>query len=342
MKISIEYEASWRNSFLDGDNNSKLPPGGREYLGSMTTLKKDDNFIQRDVTLDTVMGLLNRLIGDQRKLYQARNSKDYYFEDLESKVSFEDKPLLTNEIVYVRNMNGSTDQKSFSGVIKTNDPMLTSDYSNMFWGVLALNLDELCDFISDESFEVEKSIELDPLVLIERLDFIQKEKSIVTNEKLVVAKNILEKHFPLDESGKNGFKPFNKKNEFISMPFYCSALYLQMKRLSNRFDMSSAKAARGGITGISHNGFTVKNIMDRFTTGGQKILWGNPYIKKEKVKGQGEVISMLTKASGQLEISIDVDQRKGQEIKELIENAGVSAFYLGKKGLAYVSKPIRV
>jgi hypothetical protein len=49
------------------------------------------------------------------------------------------------------------------------------------------------------------------------------------------------------------------------------------------------------------------------------------------------VTSMLTKASGQLEINIDVDMKKGQEIKDLIEYAGVSAFYLGKKGLAYVS-----
>lgn len=64
---------------------------------------------------------------------------------------------------------------------------------------------------------------------------------------------------------------------------------------------------------------------------------GNPYIKKEKIKGQGEVTSMMTKASGQLEILIDVDRDKGQEIKTLIENAGVSSFYLGKKGLAYVS-----
>ena len=46
---------------------------------------------------------------------------------------------------------------------------------------------------------------------------------------------------------------------------------------------------------------------------------------------------MMTKASGQLEITIDVDRDKAQEIKTLIENAGVSSFYLGKKGLAYVS-----
>jgi hypothetical protein len=80
--------------------------------------------------------------------------------------------------------------------------------------------------------------------------------------------------------------------------------------------------------------------MSSFTQG-KKMVYGNPYLKKERIKGQGEVTSIMTKASGQLEISIEVDRDKGLEIKTLIENAGVSSFYLGKKGLAYVSN-IRV
>jgi hypothetical protein len=28
MQIIIEYESSWRNSFLDGSNNQPLPKGG--------------------------------------------------------------------------------------------------------------------------------------------------------------------------------------------------------------------------------------------------------------------------------------------------------------------------
>ena len=69
MKITIEYESSWRNSFLDGNNNEPLPKKGRDFVGSMTSLKKEGNFLVREITLDTVMGILNRLIGDQRKLY---------------------------------------------------------------------------------------------------------------------------------------------------------------------------------------------------------------------------------------------------------------------------------
>ncbi|MDO8453645.1 MAG: hypothetical protein Q7S59_03635, partial [Sulfurimonas sp.] len=80
MKIEIEYEASWRNSFLDGSNDEVLPKNGRKYIASSTNLKQKENFIERTVTLNTVMGLLNRLIGDQRKLYQARKEDKYYFE----------------------------------------------------------------------------------------------------------------------------------------------------------------------------------------------------------------------------------------------------------------------
>ena len=336
MKITIEYEASWRNSFLDGDNNHALPSGGREYLGSMTTLKKEGNFIQREITLDTVMGLLNRLIGDQRKLYQARNKahcNSYFFDGIESKISFQDSPSFSNEIVYIRNMKGSTDQNSFTGMIKSQDPILSSDYSAELWGILKLNLNELCEFILKED-KVQQEIEPDPLLICSLIEELESLKPVENTGRITEVISALSIQFPDTEY-------LNNKGLVITSSLYCSALYVQLKRLSTQYDLSTALTKSGGLSGISKRGFTKKDFMDRFTTGRKKILWGNPYMKKEKIKGQGEVTSMLTKASGQLEINIDVDAQKGQEIKGLIENAGVSAFYLGKKGLAYVSK-IRV
>lgn len=336
MKISIEYEASWRNSFLDGDNNNPLPKGGREYLGSMTTLKKEGNFIERKVTLDTVMGLLNRLIGDQRKLYQTRakeGSSSYFFEDIESKVSFEDKPLLTNEIVYVRNMNGSEDQNSFTGMIKGDDPIFNSDYSPELWGVLALDFESLCSFIIKPG-KITDSISLNPITIISKLEALDELKVVANDGAINAALLELNKQFFDAEY-------LDKKGMIKPVMFYCASLYLQLNKLAERYDVSSAKTKAGGLSGISKRGFTKKDFMVRYTTGRKKMLWGNPYMKKEKVKGMGEVTSMLTKASGKLEITIDVEKEKAREIEGLIENAGVSAFYLGKKGLAYVSK-IRV
>ncbi|HDZ9494608.1 TPA: hypothetical protein RU013_001319 [Vibrio cholerae] len=332
MKITVEYDSCWRNSFLGGSNNEPVPKKGREYLGAMTSLKKEGNFKVCETTLDTVMGILNRLIGDQRKLYQARSKmheSTYYFEELEDKVSFIDRSQLTNEISFIRNMNGSTDQNAFTGMIKVSDPIFTSEYSQQFWGVLALDFKQLCDFIIMRA-EVVEFIELNPLSIINRLEILNQEKAIENSGVLIQVLEVLNENFP-------DIEYLNNKGLITPISIYCSALYLQLARLEASFNMSKAKTKAGGISGISKRGFTKKDFMDRYTTGPKKTIWGNPFIKKEKVKGQGEVTSMMTKASGQLEIIIDVDRDKAQEIKTLIENAGVSSFYLGKKGLAYVS-----
>ena len=54
MKVEIKYESSWRNSFLDGSNNEPLPKGGRKFVGSMTSLKKSENYLSREISNDTV------------------------------------------------------------------------------------------------------------------------------------------------------------------------------------------------------------------------------------------------------------------------------------------------
>jgi len=330
MRIIIDYEASWRNSFLDGNNDEPLPKKGRNYVASMTELKKPENYHQRSVSKNTVLGILSRLIGDQRKLYQARQSEHFYFSDIEDNINFEDKPKVVNhEIAYLRNMKGSTDQNSFTGMVKVNDPIFQSDYSEEFWGVLALDLDELCDFIVDD-ISVKDSIKLDPISIMNRLDIIKKMKPIESEGNIKQASDTLTSAF-------EKYKPLNKKEQQLILPMYCSALYLQLQRLEERHNMSSAKTKAGGISGISNNGFTPKDFMKTYVTGGKKLIYGNPFIREEYVKGEGKIKHTLTKASGQLEITIDIDDAKAKELKQMIDNAGVSSFYLGKKGLAYVS-----
>jgi hypothetical protein len=334
MKIIINYESSWRNSFLDGDNNNPLPKKGRKFVGSMTNLKNPDNYIKREITINTVMGVLNRLIGDQRKLYQARESHNYFFKDIDftntDKVKFLDNPIETNEVSYIRNITGSDDQNSYTGAIKTSDPIFSSDYSNEFWGVLELNLESVCQFIISNN-EISTFIEANPLSIIEKLKSLNKLKPVANEGLVTEAVKILNQHFPDTDY-------LNKKGLVIPIRLYCSTLYLQLHRLSEKeFDMTSAKTKAGGISGISKRTFTTKDFMNRFTTGNKKRIWGNPYIRKEKTKGIGETISLMTKASGRLEINLKISRDKAETLKSMFENAGVSSFYLGKKGLAYVS-----
>lgn len=283
------------------------------------------------------MGVLNRLIGDQKKLYQARNEEQYgsyYFKDLEPLIKFEDQPsrINDNEMTFVRNMTGSTDQNSFTGIIKTQDVLFSSDYSAELWGILALDFNELCQFIIENN-KVEKTIQMDPISIISKLEILNKEKSVANEGKSNAAIQILNQHFPEANYLSN-------KGEIIPVMLYCSSLYIQLERLEmgeHGFDMSSATTKSGAISGISKRGFTKKDFMNRFTSGDKKKIWGNPYIRKERVKGVGEVVSLMTKASGKLEIEIDIDRDKAKEIKNMIDCAGISSFYLGKKGLAYVA-----
>jgi len=152
MRITIKYEAAWQNSFLDGSNNEPLPKNGRNFVGSMTTMKSDGNFIRRAIGKDTVMGILNRLIGDQRKLYQARQSPNYYFKDIEEELTDSDiidRSKVSNaEVVYIRNISGNEDQNSFTGMIKATDPAFTSIFSSQLWSVLQLELNDVLKFIT--------------------------------------------------------------------------------------------------------------------------------------------------------------------------------------------------
>lgn len=334
MKIEITYESSWRNSFLDGSNNEPLPPLGRKFVGSMTSLKSSENYILRSVTHDTVMGVLNRLLGDQRKLYQSREHEAYYFKEIESLVTFEDQPNYVNqEITYIRNITGSEDQNSYTGMIKVDDPIFCSDYSEQLWGVLALDVDGLCDFILDGK-KIEQRIEHDPLVIIGRLEEIFKLKPVPNKNRVKEAFVFLQRKY-------DKYSGLNRSEEVLLISLYCSALYLQLERLSTEFEVSSAKTKAGGLSGISNNGFTKKDFMARYTSGAKKKIWGNPYVRKEKIKGIGEVTSLMEKAGGTLKIDLAIDRDTALDFRDKIENAGVSSFYLGKKGLAYVSN-IRV
>jgi hypothetical protein len=40
MKMIIEYDSIWKNSFLDGSNDCELPQKGRKYAASGSSLNE--------------------------------------------------------------------------------------------------------------------------------------------------------------------------------------------------------------------------------------------------------------------------------------------------------------
>ena len=347
MKIVIEYVSSWRNKFLDGSNNEPLPKEGRRFMASSSSLndrKNPDNYKMVDVTKQTVFGVLCRLIGDQRKLYQSQQSDSYFLEGLEEVVTFVDKPVFSNEITYIRNMTGSYDREAYTGTINTNHWLFKSGFSNGLWNLAFIDLKGLINFIVNNVEDIVDR-DLDPREIIDRFNSFKSIAMKKIDELDLTEENMLEAIEVFNEDNTNSKlkklfpsmqKCFSdieyiKADKFDIRALYCSALYLKLLRLNEQ-----GVNIEGNIKGFSVAGLTPKDFMSSFTEGKKKV-YGNPYLKKEKIKGQGEVTSMMTKASGQLEILIDVNREKGQEIETLIENAGVSSFYLGKKGLAYVT-----
>lgn len=333
MLIKIRYEAAWRNSFLDGSNNEPIPHGGRKFIASMTELKKEGNYKTRQISKDTVMGILNRLIGEQRKLYQARSSDDYYFREIEqvlTEESITDKAENTQEMVYIRNITGSNDQNSFTGMIKTQDAAFNSAFSSQLWGILFLDFPNLMEFCLNPKIGADTEVKLDPIAVISQLEEINSLKPVELDEKYQEVLSFLKLKFP-DVDYK-----LTAKGQMPPITFYTSALYLQLEQLAKEYDLGNIVTKSGGLSGISKRGFTKKDFMDRYTTGNKKIIFGNPYLLKQRIQGEGEVTKLLTKASGLLEIDLKISREQAQDLQEKIDCAGVSSFYLGKKGLAYV------
>lgn len=328
MQIIIEYESSWRNSFLSEEKEEGKPQ--RDFIATTKQLEK--NFHRKDLSHNTVVGILNRLIGEQLKLYKARQRDNYFFKDIEDHITFIDRCEKSYEIVYLRNLQkNSVDPKAFTGIVKAADPAFNSDYSIELWGIIFLELDEVFEYVlaqQDMDFQKFKQ-KIHPIDIKNRLSSFN--GTIAINEKV----------FNLLEIFQQKINDFNVKEigEKISISnIYALLIYWQLERLSKIYDVSSVLSPQGKLKGIALSGiFTEKDFMALYSTGGNKKSWGSPYINPAK-KNLEMPDKILTKANkGTLEINLNISKEQAKDLEEKIENAGVSSFYLGKKGLAYVT-----
>lgn len=340
MQITIEYQSSWRNIFSDGTNDEPVGQNGRPYIASGKNLNdlKKSTYKEADVTKQTVRGILNRIIGERRKLYQIANSDNNYFGDIDDKISFKDKPsYIDNEIVYLRNLNNSKDQNAFSGYINTDDPAFKSTQGKLLWGVLKLSFDEAVDYIKNRTPINEW--DTSPLDVFEQFESVTDSKLYknINYEKddpevVLKYKNISEIVALHIKDSKN-----TNSNTFSFKCFYADLIKIRLKFLEeDGYDFSNIKTKQGKLSGINPSGITFKDFIKKYTSGDGKTVYGNPYVvTKGSLDMKGKA---LKKVSGTLEITIDVDRKRAREIKELIENAGVLSFKVGKKSVAYIKK----
>jgi len=342
MKIIINYDSIWQNSFLAGDNNSPVPKGGREFLVSSEKSRDAANYKKKEITNDTVMGVLCRLIGDQRKLYQARLDDEYYFKDMERDITFSlHNHVETDENVMLANTFSPDNRNGWKGVFKDNIPLFTAKFSPMLFGVFNLEFTDLVNFIIDDT-TIKPLNTVSAPTLLARWAVLggQKVKDIPRQDELVA---VLKAKFPkvtyVKSTGK--ISPFE---------IYFGAFYIQLDRLkASGVDISSVLTKTGVVAGLSKRGVTIKDFIKGMSTGGKLYANRTPYSTNIKVPKDKKYwkdpdkpeysteTRRLTKANGQLVISLDIPNDKAEELNTMIDNAGVSAFHLGKKGLAYIT-----
>ncbi len=358
MRIFIKYNSIWQNSFLSGSNNE--PVKNRKFKASSKSKETEDI---KSISMNTILGVLSRLIGDQRKLYQAKNSDDFYFKDMD--ISFRETGQSQVWIETVSIINKSENrppQNSFIGIIKEDEPLFFSEHSAILWSILDLTFEEILDFILNPYIpEINTKVSVTHILNrvqfeIETMDFIKFSEDEINElkNKIIEEKN---KDRPDDKKIKNinnqilHLSSDNKKIEFecklrksidvlqklfpnelyieknksiYPKRFYYASLYIMLQEFEkNGISSSNYLSKRKAIRGFSKRGFNgVRDFLNPLM-GGKTKTTHTPY--------------QLTKASGEIEITLNIDREKSEDLLKKIKQASVSSFYLGKKGLAYVS-----
>ncbi len=342
MRILIKFDSCWGNSFLS-DPDAK---GKRSYIASLSKMnngKNKDNALEyykeRLISLSTVQGVLYRLLGARDRLSVLLEHDESVLADLirHKSISFELIDVIeTDESVYLRNANLSGDQNSYSGV--PNEDLLDNGEFIHVLGILYAHRDELLNYIVNDVYPINITQKLSILEIAELIEGFHKEKGSPNSVTKVEF-----------ESVNNKIKEMFGKDIH---PTKANLMLLALNKAVAEFagtlnEKSEFLTATNTFAGISLNGnsFTRKDFMKKFAS--TKLVYGNPYqtdywIKNEySVKGTNKKFNKkLTKRSGVLAIDIDCCLEVEEELRTLIINAGVSAFYLGKKGLAYVDKII--
>ena len=387
MKISIAYDSCWQNSVLDDKKEYfKKSKPEKGYKRKFNKSKSTGNL--QPISQNTVLGVLYRLIGEQKVLQEIRKSDDHYFADIESKINFEFIESSTNKelVMLINKSNDRCGDGKYIGIPKDDSDLFFSKNAPKLWSVLYLSFDEMVDFIQNPKLIAPNGSAM-PRDILSRISDIQALESLETMERLIG-----KERFKQDEQKENLVKlladektkqqVIDKKNEYIKkiddkitaiekdesviklthlinnilaslkkhfpktlqedyikkggeiqlMRLYGAALYLQAELLEksgeniDKFYVLQTRGPNKGqktIQGFSRKGFNgIRDFLNPLSTGGNKKTVKTPFT--------------ATKSSGLLNITLAISKNRAEKIQTMINNAGVSSFYLGKKGLAFV------
>lgn len=343
--IIINYNSKWGNAFNE-EVNDKLEVIGNKKMNSPENKNNAlDYYKRRDVDFNTVYGLLYRLLGARLPLKEILKNDDKSILSSfikEEKIKFSNQVTFENEeSVFLRNKNHTDDPSGYSGVLNSE--------------IFDYEIDQVIDTLFYSREELLKYLTNNVVAKIDR----------PTIGLLQISKMLKEmKDFKDEKSDKESgnFKYLIRESEykfvndaykeifntevsqeailhFLAINKAMKIAYDKNKKLS--IFLSSANTLSG--IGLSGKSFTQKDFLSKFAQ--KKKSLGNVYKADfyilDKISNKNyKANKALTKSSGVLTIEIDCDYDSGLEFKKLIDNAGVSSFSVGKKGLAYIDKII--
>lgn len=335
LTIIIKYNSIWKTSFLAGSNDEPVKKE-RKFVASIHELKKSENRLERNITVNTIMGVLNRLIGDQRKLYQARQDPNYYFKHLETVLKpkhIVEQAVHNDEMIRLQNLSSGFDKRLMAGIYSDSHPAFTNQDFTLLWHIAFLPLEKVLQFIFTGDLaclKEDKPMIYSPVDVADQLDDLAELKPIEIDSSFQKAINVLSKHFT-DVT----YAP-TSSGKFRPLAFYCSAMYLALEKLEQDQDVTPVLSPRGGISGISKRNFTRPDFLLAYANGQRRKTFNTPYIIENRIKDKGLVRKKLTTANGTVSVHLPISNDKASELVNLIRCAGVGPFKLGKKGLAYI------
>lgn len=322
---SLKPDNSEHKNFLSSEKN---------YFENMQELNKVyKNFKYVPVTLDTILGILCRLVGDVRRLDEIKLLSKHPILDIKDSITFEDiNRYYQNELISLHTPLKES-KNGAGGVIIFNSPLISkNDFSERLLSVFNYKThSELANYIL-------KLLNKDPDI---RNDRYKKDISLsnIMHELCIGEKRSLK--------FKDEFsKILNARiNNLYGLLLYKKIEYFKYFNDYNQ-EIDDLLTEQKKIPGISETSgyFTKKDFYGAYQKE-KKVNWILPYSitvtkplfkKDEKMNFNAKV--GVTKEGGDLFININTTEEKEQIIKNLIEEAGVNTFYLGKKGLAYVVK----
>jgi len=337
MKLLIPVSNAWEGSFLQepisGDNFMTSVPfaGTGQYKGEFPRASP--------FTEQTAKGVIYRLVGEQRRLFQV---DDNYLGFIDGKISFARENVEeTKELVSLRNINKSADNPSgYAGIAgKETHPYYTNEkYSSIFLWPLVATPRELRDFILTGSYKTQSILRYsNRLHLLNGFEFLKggadyygnklKLEELFSKEELEAVLTKLRTEFP----------NVNYKDKDVAEYgiWVTSSLYLLDRVLHPQLSDSELEIYDNGKKkwnkGIAHRGVTGKDFRESLLKKGTVIA--SP-LKDEPHKKR----NLLSKKSYTLIIDLDISEEDARKLKRMIADAAVGTFSVGKKGLAYLKE----